>query len=108
MGQRVSDSALHLMFSRMFWQEIEVLARNRKEKPLHAFAKKSIKALGQEMVEIAKEEVFNDGDEDEELSREDARRLLQEESELSDVEKLERDAMMNAYVEKELANSGWQ
>lgn len=106
MGQRVSESALQLMLSRQFWQEIEVLSRNRKERPLHTFAKKAIKQLGIEMIDLAKEEVFNDGD-DEEMSREEALRLLKEESELSDVEKLERDAMMNALVEKELADRGW-
>lgn len=106
MAQRVSESALHLMFARQFWQEIEVLARNRKERPLHAFAKKAVKQLGIEMVDLAKEEIFNDGD-DEEMSREDAMRLLKEESELSDVEKLERNAMMNAFVEKELEDRGW-
>jgi hypothetical protein len=107
MAQRVSESALHLMFARQFWQEIEVLARNRKERPLHAFAKKAVKQLGIEMIDLAKEEIFNDGDDDEEMSREEARRLLKEESEMSDVEKLERDAMMNAFIEKELEERGW-
>ena len=96
-----------MMFARQFWQEIEVLARNRKERPLHAFAKKAVKQLGMEMIDLAKEEIFNDGDDDEEMSREEARRLLKEESEMSDVEKLERDAMMNAFIEKELADRGW-
>ena len=96
-----------MMFARQFWQEIEVLARNRKERPLHAFAKKAVKQLGMEMIDLAKEEIFNDGDDDEEMSREEARRLLKEESEMSDVEKLERDAMMNAFIEKELEDRGW-
>lgn len=108
MAQRVSENALHLMFARQFWQEIEVLSRNRKERPLHTFAKKAIKQLGIEMIDLAKEEIFNEGDDDDgEITREEAKRLLKEESKLTDDERIERDAIMNAMVDRAIEGSGW-
>ena len=108
MAQIVSENALHLMFARQFWQDIEVLSRSRSEKALHAFAKKAIKELGREMVDIAKEEIFSDDDDDDEISKDDAKRLLKEESDLSDTEKLEREAILNSFADKLWGgDNGW-
>lgn len=92
------------MFARQFWQEIEQLTRRREERALHGFAKKAIKELGKEMVDIAKEEISGDDDDDGEISREEAKRLLKEESKMTDDERIERDAMLNAMVDRAWEN----
>lgn len=94
----ISEKGLLLAEERRFWQDIEAISRTFKDKKVHAYAKKMIKWIGRAMIEVARDQMEED---DEEEMSEDRIKKLIEEDKLSPSEKISRDAMMNAMLEAE-------
>ena len=98
----ISDKGLLLAEERHFWQEMEVISRNLRDKKVHAYSKKMVKWLGRAMLEVARDQMEED---DEEELTEDAIKKMIEEDKMSPADKISRDAMMNALVESQWGDS---
>lgn len=98
----ISDKGLLLAEERRFWQEIEPIARSYKDRKVHAYCKKIVKWLGRAMLEVARDQM--DEDEDEEMSEEKLKKLIEEDKK-SPSEKISDNAIMNAIAEAQWGDS---
>ena len=91
----ISDKGLLLAEERRFWQDMESISRNYRDKKVHAYSKKMAKWLGRAMLEVARDQM--EDDEDEEMSEEKLKKLVEEDKK-SPSEKIQDEAMMNAML----------
>lgn len=98
----ISDKGLLLAEERRFWQDMESISRNYRDKKVHAYSKKMAKWLGRAMLEVARDQM--DEDEDEERSEEKLKKLIEEDKK-SPSEKISDNAIMNAIAAAQWGDS---
>lgn len=98
----ISDKGLLLAEERRFWQDMEAISRSYRDKQVHAYCKKMVKWLGRAMLEVARDQM--DEDEDEEMSEEKLKKLIEEDKK-SPSEKIGDNAIMHAISEAQWGDS---
>ena len=92
----ISDKGLLLADERRFCQDIESISRGVRNRKVHAYANKMVKWLGKAMLEVAMDQMEEDGEE--EMSEEYIKKLIEEDKK-TPAEKISDDAIMNAMLE---------
>lgn len=98
----ISDKGLLLAEERRFWQDMEPISRNYRDKKVHAYCKKMVKWLGRAMLEVARDQM--EEDDDEALSEEAIKKLVEEDKK-SAADKISDEAMMNAMLDAQWGSS---
>lgn len=98
----ISEKGLLLAEERRFWQDMEVISRNFRDKKVHTYTKKNVKWLGRAMLEVARDQM--DEDVEEEMTEERIKKLIEEDKK-SPAEKISEEAMLNAYAEAQWGDS---
>lgn len=99
----ISEKGLRLAEERRFWQDMEDVSRPFRDKKVHAYAVKMVKWIGKVMLEVARDQMEEDADD--EMSEEELKKRLLEEDKKSPSEKIGDDAIMNAFLEAQFGSS---
>ena len=94
----ISEKGLLLADERRFWQDVEAISRSNRDKKVFSYSRKMVKWLGRAMLDVARDQM--DEDQDEEMSEERLKKLIEEDNK-SDADKIRDDAMMNAMLDAE-------
>ena len=99
----ISAKGLLLADERRFWQDIVNISRPIRDKKLHAYANKMVKWIGKALLEVARDQMAEDED-DEVMDEEYIKRAIAEDKK-SPADKISEDAMMNAMLDAQFGDS---
>lgn len=87
---------------RRFWQDVAAIARPVKDRKVHAYARKMFKWIGAAMLEVARDQMADDSEE--EMSEEYIKKMIDEDKK-SPSDKIRDEAMMNALSDAQWGDS---
>lgn len=99
----ISAKGLILADERRFWQDVANISRPIRDKKVHAYANKMVKWIGKAMLEVARDQMEEDNEEDE-MSEEYIKKLIAEDKK-TPAEKISDEAMMNAMLDAQFGDS---
>lgn len=94
----ISEKGLLLAEERRFWQDVEAITRSFRDKKVHAYAAKMTKWLGRAMLEVARDQM--EDEDNEEITEEYIKKMIEEDKK-SPSDKIRDQAMMQAMLESD-------